>query len=114
MPQVYIHLANADLKDSYKRKVLGIEPEVPKEILQARVCPSCGHKNISTAKVCEECGLVLDRRLAKSRERDRYMGDALARMLATGEISRDELVQIVREEVRKALSQPDSADPGSA
>lgn len=80
MPNVYIHLANADLVSSFKRKVLGIESTEPYRIFKSKRCEECGFPNVSTAKVCVECLNPLEREFMKPQKAKRVATDEFQEM----------------------------------
>ena len=80
MPNVYIHLANADLVSSFKRKVIGIEDTDPYRIFKSKRCEECGFPNVSNAKICAECLTPLDREFMKPQKVKRVDKDEFQEM----------------------------------
>jgi site-specific recombinase XerD len=67
MCAVYIHMNGRDLDDTILR-ANGIE--IPKEktlqVLQSKTCLRCKKINEATARICNSCGLILDKELAQN------------------------------------------------
>lgn len=54
----YIHLANSDQRDAILRRYGIIKDS--SSLLELKVCYRCQYKNEPDAKVCKQCGLILD------------------------------------------------------
>ena len=60
MPAVYLHLAGADVINSYG-ELYGLKTEEkPEEKFKPKKCPRCGAINPFDAVYCSRCGLILD------------------------------------------------------
>jgi len=104
MPRTYVHLAGEDLDASFRRMYeLAPQPEKEKMKMEGTKCPRCHTLNGPAARFCMNCSLVLDDELMIRLQNDETMRDSLAQSLATGEISHEDIREIVRQEVRRAL-----------
>jgi hypothetical protein len=108
MPRTYVHLAGEDLNASFRR-MYDLAPEAQREKMKMEgvMCPRCKTLNGPAARFCMNCSLVLDDQTMMQLQHDESMRDTLAQALVTGEISHEDIREIVRQEVKRALGLPD-------
>ena len=71
VPQVYLHLAGADVLNSYS-ELYGLKTEEkPEEKFKPKKCPRCGAMNAFDDAFCSKCGLILDERVAVEKREDK-------------------------------------------
>jgi ribosomal protein L40E len=85
---------------------LAQEPTKQMMKMEGIVCPRCKAQNGPSARFCMNCSLVLDDELAMQLKQDETMRESVAQSLVTGEISHEDIREIIREEVRRALGLP--------
>jgi len=93
MCAVYIHMNGRDLDDTILR-ANGIE--IPKEktpqVLQSKTCLRCKKINEATARICNSCGLILDKeeaeKIIKSDVQRRAMDNLMEKLIAVPKIKK--------------------------
>lgn len=94
MPQTYIHLSGRDI-DGEIMKIYGLEEEEKKN--EKRECPRCFKVYKGDESYCPRCGAPLDQEAARKAEDVREAADTIAQALISGEISKEEVMDLAKE-----------------